>query len=158
MQEIRSIMVAVDFSQYSLPSLKYAVHLAKRMDAQLIVANAINQRDVSAIEKAIAETGIDSLKDVVKDQQKQRFAQLDALVDEAGAGELVRRKVVRIGVPYQILLDVIKEEKPDLLVMGTKGRTGLADTIIGSCAQKLYRRSPIPLLSLRPENLRNETI
>jgi nucleotide-binding universal stress UspA family protein len=153
MQEIRSIMVAVDFSQYSLPSLKYAVNLARHMDARLIVANAINQRDYTVIEKAIAETGMDSLKNLIKDQYQQRLEMLDDLVKKAGAGELVRRKLVRVGVPYQVLLDIIAEEKPDLLIMGTKGRTGLADAIIGSCAQKMYRRSPIPLLSLRPQNL-----
>jgi nucleotide-binding universal stress UspA family protein len=157
MQEIRSIMVAVDFSQYSLPSLKYAANLARRMDAKLIVANAINQRDIYAIEKVIAETSLDAYKSIVRDQHQERMARLDALVNEAGVSELVRGKTVRIGVPYQVLLDVIEEEKPDLLVIGTKGRTGLGDAIIGSCAQKMYRRSPIPLLSLRPENLLEQT-
>jgi nucleotide-binding universal stress UspA family protein len=156
MQEIRSIMVAVDFSPYSLPSLKYAASLARRIDATLVVVNAINQRDIYAIEKVIAETSLDAYENIVQEKHQARIARLDALVHEAGAGERVRVKIVRVGVPYQVLLDVIKEEQPDLLIMGTKGRTGLADAIIGSCAHKMYRRSPIPLLSLRPQNLPNE--
>lgn len=57
--------------------------------------------------------------------------------------------VVRQGVPYEELLKEIKAQNADLLVMATKRRSNLVDTIIGSCAQKLFRRSPIPVLSIR---------
>jgi nucleotide-binding universal stress UspA family protein len=50
------------------------------------------------------------------------------------------------------LLEQIDEKHADLLIMSTKGRSNLADTVIGSCAQKMYRRCPVPLLSLRPED------
>ena len=46
------------------------------------------------------------------------------------------------------LLTAIEEEKPDLLVLSTKGRSNLADVMIGSTARKMYHRSPIPLISV----------
>jgi nucleotide-binding universal stress UspA family protein len=71
---------------------------------------------------------------------------------EEGGGiklDVKAQYAVRRGVPHEELIKEIKEQKPDLLLMATKGRSNLVDTIIGSCAQKMFRRSPIPLLSIR---------
>ena len=70
---------------------------------------------------------------------------------DLGRGDVAVASEVRIGVPYDEILKTIDKEKADLLLMGTKGRSDLVDLVIGSCAQELFRRSPIPLLSLRIE-------
>ena len=71
------------------------------------------------------------------------------MIQSSHADRATARSIVRIGVPYQKLLEVIDEETPDLLIMATKGRTDLTDVVMGSCARAMYRRSPIPLLSIR---------
>ena len=154
MQKVTKIMVAVDLSDYSLPSVQYAQQLAQALGAKMILVNVYNQRDISAI-----KTATDAYYDpgfferVVEDNKTYRRNELDQLVEKAGAKKTVIQKLVRIGVPHQELLAVIKEEKPDLLVMGTKGRSNLADTIVGSCARKMFRSSPIPFLSLPPDSI-----
>ena len=151
MQNVTKIMVAVDLSDYSLPSVIYAQKLARPLGAKLILVNVYNQRDISAIRTARdAYYDPNFFEKVVEENKLYRHDEMARLVQKADAVDLVAKTLLRIGVPYQELLAAIEEEKPDMLVMGTKGRGNLADTIIGSCARKMFRRSPIPLLSLPP--------
>lgn len=151
MQTIQKIMVAVDQSEYSLPSVQYARDLAMALDARLILANVLNERDLETIRNTMALYNKDLWKELWEEHLDEHRKFLDALAQESGIEDILDNKIVRTGIPFRELLAVIDEEKPDLLVMGTKGRSNLADTIVGSCAQKMYRRSPIPVLSLRPE-------
>jgi len=78
-----------------------------------------------------------------------RKERLNDLARRITGNDIGVKTSLRIGVPYEGLLEEIKAEKPDLLVMGAKGRSSVVDMIIGSCAQKMFRHSPIPLLSIR---------
>ena len=149
MKTINKIMVAVDFSDYSLPSLTYAVELAKDVGANLLLTNVLNQRDIDMMNKVAKRVPEFPVEKHVEEAVQERSENLLKLLEKVDTGNLDEETNVRTGVPYKALLKEIEEKSPDLLVMGIKGRSNLVDTIIGSCAQKLYRRCPIPLLSLR---------
>jgi len=151
LKPIQKIMVAVDLSDYSLPSLCYAVMLAKTLGAEIILANVYNRRDVNAVRNALEVYYEPKFFDqIVEENFAFRRGELAQMVEKAQGRDVVTKQIIKIGVPHEELLAVIEEEKPDMLVMVTKGRGNLADTIVGSCAAKMYRRSPIPVLSLRP--------
>jgi nucleotide-binding universal stress UspA family protein len=147
------IMVAVDFSEHSLAALKYTHQLAGRLSATLILVNVFNERDVRAIQYALGSYDPALCRKRIDDAIQDRRTRLDELEKDVGAQTTVVKKVVRIGVPYQELLAVIEEESPDLLVMGTKGRSNLANSVLGSCALKMFRRCPVALLTLRPDTV-----
>lgn len=150
MKQIRKIMVAVDFSVYSLPALQYAAKLAEGLKAELLLVNVTNERDLYVVKKVSSEFSEFMYEKYIEQNEKDRQDQLDNLIKAAGCAEpLVITKMFRTGVPFEELLSAIEETDADLLVMATKGRSNLADTIIGSCAQKMFRRSPIPLLTIR---------
>jgi nucleotide-binding universal stress UspA family protein len=146
------IMVAVDFSEHSSAALKYAHQLTGRLGgATLTLVNVFNERDIRAIQNALGTYDPTLCRKRIDDAVEERHTRLGELEKEVGVQATVMKKIVRIGVPYQELLAAIEEERPDLLVMGTKGRSNLADSVLGSCAQKMFRRCPVPLLTLRPD-------
>ena len=73
MGPINKIMAAVDFSDYSKATLKYAALLASSVNATLVVANVINQRDVEAIRKVEVEgVGVTVEKFIADQKQRPR--------------------------------------------------------------------------------------
>jgi len=151
MKTLNKIMVAVDFSDYSLSAVHYAAHLAEDAGAALLLVNVINQRDLNMMKKVANEVPAFSFENYLEEMRKDREEGLQQMLKEAVRDRTVAKTIIRIGIPYQELLNVIEDKKPDLLIMATKGRSNLVDTIIGSCAQKMFRRSPIPVLSIRSD-------
>jgi len=157
MKKFSKIMVGCDFSSYSKKTLEYAAKLTEKLQAELIIVNVINKRDVDTILK-VAEEHFDrtiekyvekSSEDYVKRLTKERTRQMEKLIEEISCAHLSIKKVFRVGVPFQELIQAAEDEGADLMVMGKKGRSDIADVLFGSNAEKVFRRCPIPLLSVR---------
>jgi len=153
MNSFSKVLVAVDLSDHSLPALLKGAELAEALRAELSLVNIINQRDIDNITRNLSLYPSFSIDSWLKDQEKIRNDQMVRLIEQGSCAHLKPKKIIRVGYPYEKLLEVIQTEKADLLVMSTKGRSNLADTVIGSCAQKMYRRSPIPMLSIRAKGV-----
>ncbi len=151
MKTINAIMAAVDFSEYSVRAAEYAAELAKDLKAKLILTNIYNQRNVDTMREVAIRVPDFSVKKHLDEHITERKQKLEALAKKLDRGDLAIEINVQIGVPYEALLKEIEKHNPDLLVMGVKGRSDVVDIIVGSCAQKMFRRSPIPLLSIRSD-------
>ncbi len=143
-----TIMAAVDLSDFSAITVRYSLGLAKKIDAALLLVSVINQRDLDMVSRAMVGYEAFSLPNYLDEQIRDRKTLMNELVEAASPEAIDCTCTVRQGVPYLELLAVIEEAHPNLLVVSTKGRSNLADVVVGSTARKMYRRSPIPLITI----------
>jgi nucleotide-binding universal stress UspA family protein len=92
------------------------------------------------------------IEEYFEKKKKFRLTMVQKLIQATDQPDLFKKIIIKIGTPFQELISTIKEENADLLIMGNKGRGNLAGVLMGSCAEKLFRRCPVALLSLRLGN------
>lgn len=153
MDDVKKVMAALAFSDYDSGTFGFAARLAQLAEAELIVTNVINSRDVASVETISAmgyevdgERYVQSLKD-------ERRRQLEDMIAAGPFPADKIRKIFRVGNPIDELLTVIVEENVDVVVMGSKGRTDLEHVLVGSVAEKIFRRSPATVISHRDEKV-----
>ena len=151
MDEIKKILVALGFSEYAKGTFNYSAKLAKNLGAELIVANIINLRDVSAVASVSAMGyGVDAEKYVrnVKDERRRLFKEI---LQDSFFLKDDPKLILKVGHPVYDLLKIIVNEKVDMVIMGVKGRTDLESIFVGSVAEKIFRRCPVTVVSYRDE-------
>jgi nucleotide-binding universal stress UspA family protein len=151
MDAMNRIMVAVGFNGYAEELLNYATRMAEGLAAELLIVNIIHSRDVEAV-GSIAAMGydVDGEQYVSSIKQERRQALEDILKKNAYSTDKVRT-IIKTGNPTEELLKLALNEDIDLIIMGIKGRTELRHMLVGSVAEKVFRRSPVPILSFRDE-------
>jgi nucleotide-binding universal stress UspA family protein len=151
MKHITKLLVCVDLSEYSKANIEYALELAGNTGAEIVLLNVINQRDLNAVEMvACYYPDKINLENYIETTKKERYDALRQLVKEHFFDQKSAMAIrIDIGHPFEAILKAIDEEKADIVVMGNKGRGNLSRTLFGSAAEKVFRHSPIPVVSIR---------
>ncbi len=154
MKTIKKIMVPIAFSPYSKGIVDYSAMLAKSLNIEkLIFINIINIRDVEAVE-TISSYGYDVDEEhYIEELQKERTAKLDKMLEGIDFPAERMKLVMAIGKPADKLLQKALKEEIDMIVMGLKAKSEFVHAFTGSVAEKLFRRSPITIVSYREEKI-----
>lgn len=148
---IKDVLVATDFSAPSDTALNYARAMARSFGATLHVLHVfeplwITSADVVGGGVALA-TMIQGLEDTARKQ-------LEEAVTEEDRRELhATSAMVTSESPAREIANYAHDQKVDLVVIGTHGRSGISRMLIGSVAEKVVRLAPCPVLTVHhPEH------
>jgi nucleotide-binding universal stress UspA family protein len=134
--KLDNILVATDFSPASKVATRFAIEIARRHNATLLMAHVASSQS----EKPLMDAW--------------RAGQSE-IMDHFIAGRLTgiqHELLVKPGDVWDVLSALIRERAIDLVVVGTRGRTGVWKLIMGSVAEKIFRQAPCPVLIVGPSS------
>lgn len=147
MSAYRRILVAVDGSATSMKGLREAIRLAKGASAQVFLVHVVNEFIAFANLDGFAP-GVD-LVPTLREGGRRVLAKAKAVADK----ERVRAKTVMRetlgGAAAETIVREARRQRADVIVLGTHGRRGLRRAVLGSDAEQVVRRSPVPVLLVR---------
>jgi nucleotide-binding universal stress UspA family protein len=145
MRAFKSILFATDFSESSDHAFEYAYTVAKCFDAKLLVLHIINEL-VDLRGFYVPHISIDKLEE---EMAESAHKMMEKFIETHAQGYDHLESIVAPGIPYDEILKKAEEESVDMIVMGTHGRTGLDHVLFGSTAEKVVRKSEIPVMTIR---------
>jgi len=147
-----TILVPVDFSPHSKEALLFAAKLAERLVAPLVILHVIHdpgdapgyypQKDPKHPHR-IPDIAAEMMADFIKKTAEENPSLPTILQAEI--------KMVT-GLPVTRIIEVAEQYKPQMVVMGSKGRTGLAHLLLGSKAEQVVRLCPFPVTIIKMQD------
>ena len=142
--EIHHLIAPTDFSEHSQQAIQYARELAQTFGATLVLLHVVELPPSPIEGLPPSQLGGTLLEDL----EQQATSDLAQVLAKEAEVTVVRRVVV--GIPYRRIVEVAADEKVDLIVMATHGRTGFSHLFMGSVAEKVVRTAPCPVVTIRP--------
>jgi nucleotide-binding universal stress UspA family protein len=145
----RTLLVPHDYSPCADRALRLAAELARHHGARIILAHVTQLAPGITADALIADKETGEMIRVDQYASKSAVRELDQRAGSLRQDGVVVEVVTATGDVHERILELAADEKADMIVMGTNGRTGLAQLFIGSIAEKVLRHSPIPVLTVR---------
>lgn len=132
--EFNKIVVATDGSQYSENAVREAVNIAKRCGSTLIAVSVVPSETESPFDIVHSEMQKGMIAEKELGEAEKTVKKVKEIATEAG---VTAKGFVYGGRPYEAILEIAKEEKADLIIVGSHGRTGIAKLLMGSVTERV---------------------
>jgi nucleotide-binding universal stress UspA family protein len=145
MIQINNILVPTDFSEPADAAIQYAKALASEFGSRVHLLHVVPE---PVAYPWGTELSTFSLANILSESETGALERLQAFASSLGvpANRIVTQAAV--GRPVDKILDYISTERIDLVVMGTHGRGAVGHLLVGSVAERIVRRSPVPVLTV----------
>ncbi len=139
----RQILIATDFSDASQRAFDYALAIARRYGSTLSVVHAIPPEPWD-------EIPLEPLPRELNRHWTEAEQKMNSLSQDAAMKYVKHHLLLEQGQVWDVLASVIEREDVDLLVLGTRGRSGLKKLALGSVAEQVVRQAKCPVLTIGP--------
>jgi nucleotide-binding universal stress UspA family protein len=143
MISLKKILCPIDHSDCSKEALKYAVSFAMKDEAKLYLLHII---DIRSFNDSLVATSQQIPDEETLEQLKIKL--LDCIPEEI-RDEMEIEAIVIQGIPFAEIISTAKKKEIDMIVIGSHGRTGIKHMMLGSVSEKVVRKAPCPVLTVR---------
>ena len=143
--KLDTVFCAYDFSETAEGALEQALRFARRHDAKLVLAHVVEPIPLGPYPAAINPN---SELEIVNLARKR----IEGIADSLSEEEIEVVPLVEQGQPGSQLISMAEANDADLIVIGTRGLTGLQHLALGSTAEYVVRKSECPVLTIHPED------
>ncbi len=150
MIDLHRILVPTDFGKSSENAVKYAAAFAEKFGAELFILHVVQDLALFIPEAVLIAP---MMTPPIEQFKAAAQAALEKVVKDMNLAGLKVQTEIAEGVPFAEIIRAARDKNVDLIVMGTHGHTGLAHVLLGSVAEKVVRKAPCPVLTVRhPEH------
>lgn len=147
MADFQRILLATDFSETAACATDLALLMARTFNASLDVLHVVET------ELPLVSDGVAYLPpNYYEELEKQAAEKLEAVIPRAERDRLSVTLVLRKGAPFVEIVRYARDQRMDLIVLGTHGRGALAHVIMGNVAERVVRKASCPVLTVRHPN------
>jgi nucleotide-binding universal stress UspA family protein len=143
--EIKKILIPIDFSDYSKAALKYSSNFAKIFNSELVLIYVVEP----VIYPPDFSMGQLTLPAINLDVDKRASEELEKLANSEIEKTIKVKTLIKPGKPFVEIIDTAREENIDLIIIATHGHSGMEHILFGSTADKVVKKAPCPVLTIR---------
>lgn len=157
-ENIKRILVPIDFSEHSLKAAEFAINIGRDSEAEIILLHTYFNPIVNTLPFTDSFTYTinieSSLKDIEINAYKEMdslFARLESELENNNKHNSILRCEILDGIPEDRILEYATEFNPSMIIMGTRGQAKKQNELIGSVTAEIIDRAKVPVLAI-PEN------
>ncbi|UCH64913.1 MAG: universal stress protein [Ignavibacterium sp.] len=143
--DIKKILVPIDFSDYSKSALKYATEFAQKFSAEMFLVYVV-EPVIYPPDFSMGQIAIPSVNAEWDIKAKE---ELDKLASSEIPDAVKVQTVIKTGKPFLEIIETAADEDVDIIIIATHGHSGMEHILFGSTAEKVVRKAPCPVLTLR---------
>ncbi len=145
MNKVNKVVIPVDFTRSMDQVVEYATSIADQLEADILFFHVIN--DFKGYDMMLVHPSFEPMKKDLFEASQKKMAVLVA--DHQNRKHKVSGEVI-FGEAGDEIINLARNEKADMIIIGTHGIKGLERLLMGSTAEYVVKKAPCPILTFNP--------
>lgn len=143
---MKKILVPCDFSKQAVNAFRFALDIARKSGGEVHLTHVI---ELPVMHDSVLMPVMSFEEVLFKELKEKADVQYEKLKKKYADPKDKVETVTQFGAPARMIVSYIEDKSIDLVIMGTKGASGVKEFVIGSNAEKVVRNSPVPVMAIK---------